>query len=83
MVVDIVEAFHSAWFGGAWAFVAPDVYFLPAIGAMASSLLVKNQSCFGWGVSRLGNDGAPWDLFLCASVSGTHRHVPLVVCYPS
>jgi hypothetical protein len=33
VVVSVVEAFrHSAWLGGAWAFVALGVYLLPMFG---------------------------------------------------
>jgi hypothetical protein len=36
--------------------------------------LVNNQSCLEWGVSWLGNDGAPLSSFSCAGVC-SRRHV--------
>jgi hypothetical protein len=29
-------------------------------GSRLEASLVKNESCLAWGVSRLGNDSAPW-----------------------
>jgi hypothetical protein len=70
VVVYIVVAFrHSAWLGGAWAFVASGVCLLPGLSAKASSSLMKNRSCLTRGVSGLGNDGVHGGaLFLCADV---------------
>jgi hypothetical protein len=68
VVVDNMLVFcHSAWLGGAWAFIALGVCLLPVLGAIVLGSLVKNQSCLAWVVSRLGNDGAPQPS-LCASV---------------
>jgi hypothetical protein len=35
--------------------------------------LVKNRSCLEWGVSWLGNDGAPQSSFSCAGVCNRRR----------
>lgn len=66
-----------------WVFVAPDVCFLPVLGALAPSSLVKNRNCLAWGASRLGNDGAPRSSS-CVPVLGCwRRRVALAVCSPS
>jgi hypothetical protein len=60
VVVGNAEAFrHFAWLGGVWVFVAPGIYLPPVLGAVVPDSSVKNRSSLAWGVSKLGNDGAP------------------------